>query len=99
MAQDLKEKKCVQLSWQLPTFPCLFKVSSVQSHLTSGFGMGPGGSTTLSHHYNYSHFFFAVIFCATPIFFPSRSWGSTICTTHCDSRHKNMCVSSKITAN
>ena len=48
-------KKSIQLSWQLPTFPNLRQVSSVQLHFTSGFGMGPGGSTALSHHYNYIH--------------------------------------------
>ncbi len=36
-------------------FPLFCRVSSAQSHLTSGFGMGPGGSTTLSHHYNWTH--------------------------------------------
>ena len=30
-------------------FPLFCRVSSAQLHLTSGFGMGPGGSTAPSH--------------------------------------------------
>ena len=51
----MSEKRCVQLSWQLPTLPTLLWVPSAQPHFTSGFGMGPGSSTAPSHHYNYLH--------------------------------------------
>ena len=50
-----RHEQYVQLSWQLPTFPNLRQVSSAQPRLTSGFGMRPGGSTALSHHYNCKH--------------------------------------------
>ena len=52
----------MQWSWQLPTFPNVCRVSSAQSRLTSGFGKGPGGSTTPSHHYHYLHILYFVHF-------------------------------------